>query len=242
MDVCKEYDRRDFVSAICKADRQTAESLRRSRKEDEEMSDEARKIAHELYEDSATAADIEAALLEFAAAEVASGMQMMHTLIAGTRQEAAANAEPVANRDIDWILAMSHALGTNSGFNVPIVPTVEQFKILFDAIRKDASPPSRAGEPRAWIRNTENKLGKIILIDERPSCPDDWTPLYDHPGVTVPDDCVVMPRKKMENLQLWIDICSKGITPFYPDGTPTPNSNSLRQIASELKAMLAAKG
>jgi hypothetical protein len=41
----------------------------------------------------------------------------------------------LTDRDKDWILAMAAALGANSGFAVPIVPTVEAFKALFHDIR-----------------------------------------------------------------------------------------------------------
>jgi hypothetical protein len=38
-------------------------------------------------------------------------------------------------RDADWAIAMGHALGLDSGFRVPIIPSVEAFKELFAAIR-----------------------------------------------------------------------------------------------------------
>lgn len=40
-----------------------------------------------------------------------------------------------AKRDADWIWAIAQALGTDSGFNVPIVPDVEAFRKLFEAVR-----------------------------------------------------------------------------------------------------------
>lgn len=42
----------------------------------------------------------------------------------------------------DWVLAIAHALGLNRGFNVPIVPSVEEFRKLFAAVR--ASTPTTA--------------------------------------------------------------------------------------------------
>jgi hypothetical protein len=51
----------------------------------------------------------------------------------------AALLEVFDNRDQDWILAMVGALGADSGFKVPIVPTVEVFQELFAAIRAQAN-------------------------------------------------------------------------------------------------------
>jgi hypothetical protein len=48
------------------------------------------------------------------------------------------------SRDRDWILAMAEALGTDSQYMVPIVPSVEAFRTLFAAVR--AAP--QAGVPR----------------------------------------------------------------------------------------------
>ena len=42
------------------------------------------------------------------------------------------------DRDRDWILAMGHALGLKSGFDVPIVPEVEPFQRMFAAVREAA--------------------------------------------------------------------------------------------------------
>lgn len=39
------------------------------------------------------------------------------------------------HRDADWVLAMAQALGTDSGYSVPIAPTPEAFRALFDALR-----------------------------------------------------------------------------------------------------------
>lgn len=44
-------------------------------------------------------------------------------------------ASPDHARDLDWILAMGHALGMGSGHMVPIVPTVEAFRTFFESIR-----------------------------------------------------------------------------------------------------------
>lgn len=41
------------------------------------------------------------------------------------------------NRDRDWVLAIGHALGLESGFMVPIAPEVEPFKELFAAVRSE---------------------------------------------------------------------------------------------------------
>ena len=44
----------------------------------------------------------------------------------------------LAERDTDWILAIGHALGLDSGYEVPIVPEVQAFKNLFAEIQKQA--------------------------------------------------------------------------------------------------------
>lgn len=60
-------------------------------------------------------------------------------------QEAAEVLESLAGassqRDVDWILAMGHALGMDSGIQIPIVPSVERFKELFQAVREQSPPP-----------------------------------------------------------------------------------------------------
>lgn len=53
-------------------------------------------------------------------------------------QAALAPAQAQPDRDADWILAIGHALGMDSGYMVPIVPEVQPFRDLFAAIRKDA--------------------------------------------------------------------------------------------------------
>ena len=49
-------------------------------------------------------------------------------------QRLISEARPAPDRDTDWILAMASALGPDSGFRVPIVPTPEAFKELFAAL------------------------------------------------------------------------------------------------------------
>ena len=44
-------------------------------------------------------------------------------------------SEAVEERDRAWILAMGHALGLNSGYEIPIVPEIEVFKRFFAALR-----------------------------------------------------------------------------------------------------------
>jgi len=44
----------------------------------------------------------------------------------------------LAERDVDWILAIGHALGLDSGYYVPVVPEVQAFKNLFAEIQKQA--------------------------------------------------------------------------------------------------------
>jgi hypothetical protein len=61
-------------------------------------------------------------------------------MLAATPPQAAAPApDPVLGRDVEWILAMGHALGMGSGIAVPVAPNVEAFRELFAAL---ASPPA----------------------------------------------------------------------------------------------------
>ena len=53
-----------------------------------------------------------------------------------TAQGGEQTADTQHDRDKDWILAMGHALGLNSGFNVPIAPEAEPFRKLFAEIRE----------------------------------------------------------------------------------------------------------
>lgn len=48
------------------------------------------------------------------------------------------HSTPVSARDADWILAMAAALGTDSGYFIPIAPSAAAFQDLFDAIRAEA--------------------------------------------------------------------------------------------------------
>jgi hypothetical protein len=50
--------------------------------------------------------------------------------------------------DRDWILAMTAALGTDSQYMVPIVPSVDAFRQLFAALR---AAPAVPREPVAWM-------------------------------------------------------------------------------------------
>jgi hypothetical protein len=61
----------------------------------------------------------------------------------------AVEAKPTAERDRDWILAISNALGLDSGHRVPIVPSVDEFKRLFADVAASASP-SEAQKAVAW--------------------------------------------------------------------------------------------
>lgn len=58
-------------------------------------------------------------------------------------------------RDRDWILAMGHALGLDSGHRVPIVPSVEEFKRLFAALTANQAaeaPPVAVEATKAVAR------------------------------------------------------------------------------------------
>lgn len=66
---------------------------------------------------------------------------------------ASAQAEPAASageRDRDWILAMGHALGLDSVFRIPIVPSVDEFKKLFAAVRARAAVPLEQQQAGEW--------------------------------------------------------------------------------------------
>ena len=65
--------------------------------------------------------------------------------LATIRDQLVAAERELENRDRDWILAMGHALGLDSGFNVPIVPRVDPFKQLFAAIRARAKHAVQEG-------------------------------------------------------------------------------------------------
>jgi hypothetical protein len=60
-----------------------------------------------------------------------------------TRPSPAANIQA---RDTDWVLAMAEALGTDSGYSVPIVPTADAFRELFSAIRSTPPQQEQSGE------------------------------------------------------------------------------------------------
>lgn len=49
-------------------------------------------------------------------------------------------------RDADWVLAIGHALGLDSGYTVPIVPRPEVFRELFAEVRRRASQPPGTGQ------------------------------------------------------------------------------------------------
>ena len=76
-----------------------------------------------------------------------------------------APASSPLGRDADWALAMAGALGTDSGFSVPIVPSVEAFRMLFDAVRSraPAEPADR------WYVGSMNDGCFIINKPPRPS-------------------------------------------------------------------------
>ena len=64
-----------------------------------------------------------------------------------------------SDRDKDWILAIGHALGLDSGFKVPIVPEVEPFQRLFAELRDSAV------DRRNEDDNRHNMVGR--LLDDR---------------------------------------------------------------------------
>jgi hypothetical protein len=61
-------------------------------------------------------------------------------------QPATPRSEP-PDRDKDWVLAMAHALGLDSGFEIPIVPEVEVFKRFFASLRSETPAGGTAKVP-----------------------------------------------------------------------------------------------
>lgn len=69
-----------------------------------------------------------------------------------------------AKRDLEWILAMAEALGTNSGLSVPIVPDVEAFRKLFEEVRARARVHAKWAEiPRPY---TKPKLTELVSREQ----------------------------------------------------------------------------
>lgn len=54
---------------------------------------------------------------------------------------AAAKAKPANERDLDWIIAIAHGIGVDTGFHVPIVPEQGVFRDFFNQIRARLAPP-----------------------------------------------------------------------------------------------------
>lgn len=65
-------------------------------------------------------------------------------------------------RDADWVLAIGHALGLDSGYEVPIVPEPEPFKRLFAEVRRRVS--------EVTTRATCQACGKSAASKERNGC------------------------------------------------------------------------
>jgi hypothetical protein len=70
-------------------------------------------------------------------------------------------------RDHDWILAMAAALGTNSGFSVPIVPTKEAFEALFADIRQAALRHAAEVCSELYTEDSSNSLMDGVRAIER---------------------------------------------------------------------------
>jgi len=84
-----------------------------------------------------------------------------NVVLCGAAQEPQPDASPLG-RDADWVLAMGYALGLDSGFKVPIVPTVGAFKALFDSVRAQAQEPA---QPVAWIAFADRAPPEDAAID-----------------------------------------------------------------------------
>jgi hypothetical protein len=83
-------------------------------------------------------------------------------LVLSAAPKAPQQVSNASTRDTDWVLAMAEALGTDSGYSVPIVPTAEAFRELFAAIR--STPPQQqeqsveAVAPIGYIRLQNGKV------------------------------------------------------------------------------------
>ncbi len=89
----------------------------------------------------------------------------------------------IADRDRDWILAIGHALGMESGFDIPIIPEVEPFKHLFAQVRGDnvvqlhaeTTEENETDELFDTVTRIEQRLGEIeeniseisVTLDEK---------------------------------------------------------------------------
>jgi hypothetical protein len=88
---------------------------------------------------------------------------------------AALAAQPQASdRDADWTLAIGKAFGLDSGFSIPVTPSVEAFKTLFAAVA--AKPAPAEGDAAAWVP-------KVLYGPRTHIC---WTPDHTPPEKRVP--------------------------------------------------------
>jgi hypothetical protein len=71
-----------------------------------------------------------------------------------------------AERDMEWTLAIAFALGTNSGYRVPIVPAQEQLRKLFDAVREAELDHLAASNERLQECINDLNLNRDRLTDE----------------------------------------------------------------------------
>jgi len=62
-------------------------------------------------------------------------------------------------RDADWALARAKALGTDSGYSIPIVPSVEAFRELFAAVRSTPEAPE-PDENRSSVQHSGQWSGE----------------------------------------------------------------------------------
>lgn len=69
------------------------------------------------------------------------------------------------NRDRDWVLGMAYALGTDSGYDVPIVPKIEPIKALFDAIRSGARKDALEEAAKVCDRLAQNIYDESGITD-----------------------------------------------------------------------------
>lgn len=81
-------------------------------------------------------------------------------------RDAAVSAVTVERRDRDWLLAMADALGTGSGYRVPLVPESEPFRELFAVVRREALAPFAWAIAEAFRceKDIEIRVGSLTTV------------------------------------------------------------------------------
>lgn len=101
-----------------------------------------------------TNAMVEAAELDACGRLLADDIADAYSAMLSAAPKAPQQVSNASTRNTDWVLAMAEALGTDSGYSVPIVPTAEAFRELFAAIR--STPPQQ-----------QEQSGEAVALPER---------------------------------------------------------------------------